>query len=179
MLDASTVKTNGKAKRNQIPLRPTQQPFTTEERAMLRKPMRYYEPELAYAVIEKMADGYSIGGFAGQIGVARRTIDNWRAAHPEFELACSRAMAVRQHWFEKRFLEACETGGAGAQGQLLIFGLINAGREDWKQKQEIEHSGQVTLAALVENSMRLIGESKAGSEPSTEALAPPESDLFG
>lgn len=170
---------NKTPKRNRIPDKPTQAAFTEEERQMLRKAPRFYEPEFAQAVIEKMSDGYSFGGFAGQIGVARRTINKWMELHPEFEEACSRAMAVRQHWWETKAIEVATTGGQGSQGQMVIFGLINAGREDWKQKQEIEHSGQVTLAALVENSMRLIGESKVISDANAEPLALPESDLFG
>jgi hypothetical protein len=178
MSAAFDVKTNGNQRRNRIPLTPTQAPFTEDERAMLRKPMRYYEPELAQLVIEKMSDGYSLGGFAGQIGVARRTINRWMELHPEFEESCSRAMAVRQHWFEKRFLDVCETGGAGSQGQAVIFGLINAGREDWKQKQEIEHTGQITLASLVESSLRTIDAQAIDVTPQYDDAPSSEPSIF-
>lgn len=154
-------------------------PFTEEERKKLRGRPTRYQPELAQAVIEDLCDGYSLGGFAGKLGVGRATLNHWMEAHPEFKEACARAAAVRQRFWETILIDVAQTGGVGSQGQVAIFGVLNAGREDWKQKQEIEHSGQVTLAALVENSMRLIGESKAGSEPSTEALEPPASDLFG
>lgn len=164
-------------RRNRIPDKPTQVPFTPEQRAMLRKPMRFYDPSFAEAIIEKMSDGYSLGGFAGQIGVARRTINKWMELHPEFEEACSRAMAVRQLWFEDRFLEVCKTGGS--QAQPIMFGLMNAGREDWKQKQEIEHTGQITLASLVESSLRTIDAQAIDITPQSDDAPSSEPDLFG
>ena len=36
----------------------------------------------------------------------------------------------------------------------FIFGLKNMGTDEWKEKQEVAHSGQVTLAALVESSIK-------------------------
>jgi hypothetical protein len=144
------------ARKHRLPDRPTQKPFTPEQRSRLRAPPPQYNPAFAGDIIEKMADGYSLGGFAGQIGIARTTIDHWRRDYPEFDVACARAMAVRQLWWERQAIEVARTGGQGSQGQMVIFGLINAGREDWRQKQEIEHTGQLSLAALVEQSMRQI-----------------------
>jgi hypothetical protein len=77
-------------------------------------------------------------------------------AHPEFDSAYARARAARARWFEQRFLAACESGGIGSQGNLLVFGLINAAPEDYKQKQEVNHTGQLTLADLIDQSMKLV-----------------------
>lgn len=156
------------------------EPFTDHERKMLRGRPTAYRPELAQAVIEDMCDGYSLGGFAGKLGIGRSTINRWMVDHPEFGEACTRAASVRQRWWETKAIEVATTGGQGSQGQMVIFGLINAGREDWKQRQEIEHSGTVTLAALVENSMRLIeGKSVEIPSDSESTLASVSDDLFG
>lgn len=149
---------------------------------MLRASPTRYDAAFEQSVIEKMSDGYSLGGFAGQIGVARRTINLWMEKHPAFKQACERAMAVRQHWWETKAIEVATTGGQGAQGQMVIFGLINAGREDWKQKQEIEHTGQVTLATLVETSMRSIEDNRmidVTPQIVPAAQSSLEDDLFG
>jgi hypothetical protein len=143
-------------RRNRIPDGPTQARFSDSERAMLRAPPTFYDPAFAHLVIETMSDGYSFGGIAGKIGVSRRTIDSWRQRYPEFEEACSRAMAVRQRWWEERLIHVALTGGIGSQGTVAMFGVCNAGPNDWKMKQEIEHTGQLTLAALVESSMKAI-----------------------
>ena len=43
-----------------------------------------YRPEYCQKVEEQMGLGYSLGAFAGFIGVSRSTINEWMAAHPEF-----------------------------------------------------------------------------------------------
>jgi transposase len=175
------------ARKHRLPDKPTQAAFTDSERQMLLAPMTHYSPTFANAVIKDLSEGYSLGGFAGRIGVARPTLNKWMAAHPEFGEACARAMAVRQRWWERLAIDVATTGGQGAQGQLVIFGLINAGREDWKQKQEIEHTGQLTLAALVESSMKTVEgqviEAQAQivepDQSPSDAPSEKENDLFG
>jgi hypothetical protein len=123
---------------------------------LLRAPPTRYDPRFIQLVIEDMAQGYSFGGFAGRIGVSRKTISDWREKHPEFDQACARAQAGRLRWWEEKALEVMRTGGQGSQGQMAIFGLVNAGREDWQHKSTVEVSGQVTLADVVEASMKAI-----------------------
>jgi hypothetical protein len=53
-------------------------------------------------------------------------------------------------------MHVAETGGQGSQGQMVIFGLINAGREDWKNRQEIEHTGETKLSAVIETAIKRI-----------------------
>ena len=58
-----------------------------------------------------------------------------------------------------------------------MFGLINSGREDWKNKQEVEISGTITLASIVESTLKTI-EAKVIDN---ELPAPPKAaidDLF-
>jgi hypothetical protein len=130
--------------------------LSKSSQSLLREPPTRYDPRFTQLVIEDMAQGYSFGGFAGRIGVSRKTINDWREKHPEFDQACSRAQAARLRWWEEKALEVMRTGGQGSQGQMAIFGLVNAGREDWQHKQQVEISGQVTLADVVEASMKAI-----------------------
>ena len=115
-----------------------------------------YKPEYCELVCEELAKGYSLGGFAGLIGVARSTINDWINRYPDFAEACARASGNRQRHWEGKAIEVGETGGKGSQGQMVIFALTNVGREDWKNRQDIEVSGQVTLASIVANSLKEI-----------------------
>lgn len=151
-------------RKHRLPTEPTQEKFTEREMTMLRERPRSYGPDLAQSVVEDMGEGYSFGGFAGRVGIGRSTINLWREKHPEFDEACSRAMAVRQRWWETLAIHVAKTGGIGSQATMVITGLMNAGREDWQQKQVVEHSGQVTLAALVESSMKAIAERSNAAE---------------
>jgi hypothetical protein len=150
--------------------KPTQRPFTPEQLMTLRAPQTRYQPEFAEKVIELMAEGYSLGGFAGTIGVGRRAINTWMEKHPDFDQACARGLAVRQYWWETKAIEIATTGGQGSQGQMVIFGLLNAGREDWRNRQEIEHTGEIKLSTVIETALRRI-ESRVIEGTATELPA--------
>lgn len=124
-----------------------------------------YKPEYCQLVMDWRAKGYSFGGFAGSIGVARGTINEWMNRYPEFNEACSRAQSASQWWWETKAIEVATTGGQGSQGTMVMFGLINSGREDWKNKQEIEISGQITLASVVEASLKQIEAKVIDNDP--------------
>jgi hypothetical protein len=79
-------------RKNRIPIDepPQYGPLSESSEKQLRAPPTHYDPRFAQLVIEDMAKGYSFGGFAGRIGVARKTINDWREKHPEFDQACDR-----------------------------------------------------------------------------------------
>jgi hypothetical protein len=88
-----------------------------------------YKPEYCQLVIERMLLGFSFGGFAGWLGVARNTIDGWRNKYPDFDGACARAQACRQWYWEEKAIDIAETGGKGGnQGSVVLAALYNAGR---------------------------------------------------
>jgi len=168
------------ARKHRIPDGPTLPPLPDETRALLRGRPSSYKPSFAQELLEDSGEGYSLGGFAGKIGVARSTINDWVARYPEFAEACARAKAARQRWWESILLHVAETGGQGSQGQVAIFGAINCGAEDWRQKQEVEHTGQLTLASLIERSMKTIEGRIVEPDQSPDAvLSEKSNDLFG
>jgi transposase len=105
-----------------------------------------YRPEYVEQLETFCAEGYSLTAFAGEIGVDRDTITEWAKVHPEFSLAVKRAKAARARWWEERAREIAEKGGSGGQSTMVIFGLKNHAPEDYREKQEIEHSGSVGFA---------------------------------
>lgn len=101
-----------------------------------------YREEYAERVIEFCRDGYTLTAFAGEIGVARSTINEWISAHPEFSEAVSRAKALKARWWEERAREVALKGGQGGQATMIIFGLKNHAPDDFRDKTEHQLTGK-------------------------------------
>lgn len=100
-----------------------------------------YDPRYCDEIVEDGEKGYSLTAFAGAIGVARSTINEWGASYPEFSEAIKRHAAARTRFLETGLLSS-ETG---PQVTSRIFALKNAAPEEWREKQEVEHSGQIGI----------------------------------
>ena len=107
-----------------------------------------YSPAYCDLVIEHMSDGASLTSFAAEIGVARSSINEWMENHPEFSEAVKIGKAKCAAWWEKLGRSNAVSGDGNAT--LVIFGLKNMGAEDWREKQEVEHSGGVTFQTVYE-----------------------------
>jgi hypothetical protein len=101
-----------------------------------------YEPRFCGELIEFMGQGYSLTAFAGEIGVARSTINEWMAEHPEFSEATRVGQAKRTKALETTLL----AGESGPKVTGHIFALKNADPEGWKEKTEVQHSVDEALA---------------------------------
>jgi len=81
-----------------------------------------------------------MAGFAGSIGVARSTVNEWIDKYPNFAAAYEIAKAKSVYFWEKRHIEFSKTGQGNAAG--IIFGLKNRASEDWSDKVVNEHMGK-------------------------------------
>lgn len=132
-----------------------------------------YDEAYCEQVIEVCAEGYSLTGFAGKIGVARDTITEWADKHPEFSLAVKRAKALRALWWEDRGRQVAKDGGPGGQATMVIFGLKNHAPEDYSDKQEHVHTGadgkdlipEVEPSKIALAVLAIIAAAKKGEEP--------------
>ncbi len=121
------------------------------------KSMTRHDPRLRYredyceAVVEFLKDGYSLGAFAGSIGVTRATLYNWGKSYPEFAEAMQCARAKSALWWERRIIEAAQTGG-GHVG-AIIFGLKNRASEEWRDQTHAEVGGAVERIHRIERVM--------------------------
>lgn len=97
-----------------------------------------YDPAYCEQVLEVMGKGLSLTAFAGHISVDRATIDNWRQEYPEFFLACRQGQAKRTQCLETGMLDPAMPGPAV---HARRFALSNAAPEEWREKQQLEHSG--------------------------------------
>lgn len=107
-----------------------------------------YQQAYCDLVIEHMAEGASLTSFAAEIGVARSSINEWMEHQPEFSEAVKIAKAKCSAWWERVGRSNAVNGGGNAT--LVIFGLKNMAPEEWREKQEIEHSGGVTFQTVYE-----------------------------
>lgn len=99
-----------------------------------------YDPAYCQQIIEHMEEGASIASFAAEISVARSTIQQWAEEHEEFSVAVKAAKAKCAAWWEVRLRNIAISGGGPGAATAVIFGLKNMAAEDWREKQEVEHS---------------------------------------
>jgi hypothetical protein len=125
-----------------------------------------YSSAYAEEVVTFCAEGYSLTAFAGSIGVCRDTISEWTVQYEEFSAAVNRAKAKRAMWWEEQACKVAANGGPGGQATMVIFGLKNHAPEDYRDKQEHEHTGK-DGAALVPVLNVVIG----GNQPSPASEA--------
>jgi hypothetical protein len=102
-----------------------------------------YDPKYCDMIVEAMTQGKSVAAFAADIGKARSTINYWAEHFPEFSEALKKGKAACAAWWEERIRDIVK----GKEGNVTaaIFGLKNMAAEDWKDKHELEHSGNVTV----------------------------------
>ena len=125
-----------------------------------------YDPAFVERVIEFMDEGYSLTAFAGEIGVARSTINEWMGVHDDFSEAVKIGKAKRGRFWEGRLVEMSKIGGEKGAVTAAIFGAKNADPEEWRDRQEVQHSGRVVSA--IES---VIVDPKA-SDPHSEGVRP-------
>ena len=97
-----------------------------------------YKAEYCEAVIEDARKGFSLSAFAGSIPVDRDTITEWRKVHPEFDIACRAAKAVRARYLETGILKE---DIAGPAMNARRFALINCAEQDWRAEATVKHVG--------------------------------------
>lgn len=106
-----------------------------------------YKPEYCDKVIELGRSGASKAEMAHAIGISRNTLDNWADANPEFLRAVKESQSFSQGWWESEGRKATFGGTPGFNATSFIFNMKNRFAADWKDKQEVEHSGEVKHSA--------------------------------
>lgn len=99
-----------------------------------------YDPAYCEVVVETMRNGGSLMSVAANLDVARSTLNVWMEQFPEFSEAVSRGKALCARKWEEIAIRNAETGMGNAT--LTVFGLKNMARDEWKDKQEVEHTGE-------------------------------------
>lgn len=100
-----------------------------------------FTPSIGGEILELMAEGLSLAASAAALGFHRQRVYEWMERHPEFADTVNLAKGKRQLFLERRLLSAAE----GPVVTSTIFALKNAGPEDWREKQDVQHSGDMTV----------------------------------
>lgn len=106
-----------------------------------------YTPELGAEILRLMAEGYSVTAAAGAVGFSRQTVYKWAHRHPEFGDALNKGRALAAKWWEDRAHDLAKKGDGNAA--MIIFALKNRVSDEWREKQEVEHSGGVGVQITV------------------------------
>ena len=145
----------------------------------LGRPRKVYKEEYANELVKLMLEGYSFSACAGFFGVSWDTLQVWCEKYPDFADARAKGKAARLATWEGHAVEVMRTGGTGSQVNMIYNGLKNQGSSEWREKQEVTHSGAISLAALVESSMKTINarqpiEIEGESTPMLESHSSPD-----
>lgn len=95
-----------------------------------------YDPTLGEQIVTIMEQGLSLSAAAAECNVHRRRVYDWEKNHEDFADLVALARGKRQAFLERRLLSA-DTGPVVTSS---IFALKNAAPDDWREKQEVEHS---------------------------------------
>lgn len=96
-----------------------------------------FKPAMGEEILALMAQGFSLAAAAADLGVHRQRVYEWMDRHPEFADTVKLAQVKRQRFLEQRLL----TADVGPVVTATIFALKNAAAADWREKQEVQHTG--------------------------------------
>lgn len=101
-----------------------------------------YTKTMGDEILNLMAGGLSLAAAAAEIGIHRQRVYEWVDRYPDFADTVKLAQAKRQLFLERRLLN---NELAGPQITSTIFALKNTNHEDWRDKREVEHSGNMEV----------------------------------
>ena len=94
-----------------------------------------YRPEFCERVIEMGREGKGVAEWASAFGVAKASIYEWKAKHPEFSAAITRAETECQSWWEN----AGRVGMVSDKFNSAVW-QKNMGcrfRDDWREQTDL------------------------------------------
>lgn len=97
-----------------------------------------YRPAFCDEVINLMASGLSLTAAMAELGYHRQTAYDWAESHPEFSDAIALGHAKRSLFLERQGIAA----DSGPKVTFVLAALKNCNRDDFRDKQEIEHTGK-------------------------------------
>lgn len=118
-----------------------------------------YTKTMGEEILSLMATGLSLAAAAAEIGIHRQRVYEWVDRHPEFADTVKLAQSKRQLFLERRLLSA----EVGPVVTSTIFALKNTNHEDWRDKREVEHTGEMTVSTKEQRDAAVAAASRANS----------------
>lgn len=119
-----------------------------------------FTPELGERILALMGEGLSLAAAAAECDVHRQRVYEWEERHPQFADTVKLARSKRQAFLERRLLGAAD----GPVVTSSIFALKNAGAADWRDKQEVEHSGTIETSTKEQRDAAVAAASRADGQ---------------
>lgn len=108
-----------------------------------------YKPEFCDLVIELGKKGKTITQMACAMGVMRETVWDWRQKNPEFSNAIKTALQHSQDWWEKLGQEGARGNVDNFNSSAYIWQTKNRFPKEFRDKHEIEHSGELDVNVII------------------------------
>lgn len=103
-----------------------------------------YDPNYANMLVEHRAGGKSITSFAAHLCVSINILKRWAKESEDFKLAMEVADTMAMAAWEDIAMEQAQ-GVHKGNASTLMFMLKNQFGDEYKDKQEVEHSGNVVF----------------------------------
>lgn len=127
-------------------------PRTAERKANPKSPRTgrpsTYKPEYCQVAIELGKEGKTITAIANKIGVSRETLYSWMDYNPDFSDAIKLARQHAQEWWEETGQGQSRGRFEGSNATAMIFMMKNQFPDDYRDRREIDHSGELKIVEL-------------------------------
>lgn len=107
-----------------------------------------YSPDVCERVLALGKEGMGKCEMAEELGIHYQTFEAWQEVHEEFSTAVKAALRSSQAWWEKNGRLATFGAVEGYNATSFIFNMKNRFKDDWRDKQEQEHSGSVKVEKI-------------------------------
>lgn len=107
-----------------------------------------YRRTICPKVIQWGADGKTWTSIAALLGITRDTLYQWTERHPEFSDAMKLSRQLAQMWWEDTLAQQARGELPGGNATAAIFAMKNQFPDDYKDRREIEHTGELKLVEV-------------------------------
>jgi hypothetical protein len=135
-----------------------------------------YRYEYCEMLVEHCDKGFTINSFAATINISQSTLANWFKTFPDFAHAREMALQRRSLKFQQDMINSCE-GKIRTNPASYIFALKNCDPENFKDKMEMDHSGQTPIVIDTGIAMRAIDEHRKMRKIDIEVSDIPEKQI--
>jgi len=97
-----------------------------------------------------LAEGRSIVAVAAELGISRKTIYNWKDAHPEFAEAIESGVAKSQAYWESIGRDGITGDNPDFSATPWIFTMKSRFREDYAEKKDDKSASDSLIEKLVD-----------------------------
>lgn len=122
-------------------------------------------------LIRHMCEGRSYEAFAAMLRVSRETLYAWEKRYPEWKAAKAIAKEGNMRWWEEVAMNTA-AGVIKGNASMIQFMLRNRDSERYKDKQQVEHTGQVNF--IVDTGIKRIGDPGYQDWIEGEVTVPPK-----